>query len=108
MPKEVILTPEELEALKKQQEITRLVTIIQKMERARQDRLYFLDISSRKGSRGVKKKASISEELLNAAAILIQKTWRGYAVRELMKKREIDRRLLIGMIEDFIFYSRLI
>lgn len=101
---EKVLTAEELAELKRKEEITEAVRMIQRMERARQSALYFLDLCNSRGGRRRAEAASRRKEVVDntdkeIAATKIQRYWRGYAVRQWMKRRERDRRLLIGMTE---------
>ncbi|KAK2587687.1 hypothetical protein KPH14_003804 [Odynerus spinipes] len=78
------------------------VRLIQAHERARQGRVRFQFM---KEIRQIKEKSTmkqepeeIDEETIKAAAIMIQKVWRGYRTRCWIRKRRLDEMLLIGML----------
>lgn len=101
MPAEPVLSPDEIEAMKKKQIITDAVKMIQIQERARQARVYFFQVNKIHVAKkqivpGKKPPPEPDPEVLNNAAITIEKYWRGHQVKETMKRREQDRRLLIG------------
>lgn len=98
----IVLTPEEIEALRLKELLDAAVLIIQSHERSRQDRLYHGDLEIR---HIIKQKAA-SKTLLpdapiedqEAAVLNMQKIYRGHTVRSHLYKREVQRRLLIGII----------
>lgn len=107
VPEEKVMSPEELEALRLKQIYNTTVTIIQKMERARQSRLYVLDLIRRNMATGQKKKKKKGEEeeevvTFDDHAAFIQRNWRGFAQRLETKRREQDRRLLIGTFNVYL------
>ncbi|XP_050296762.1 IQ and AAA domain-containing protein 1-like [Anthonomus grandis grandis] len=101
------LTLEEKEKIALEERIHKSIIMIQTAERARQDRLYFYEknlIYMRHQAMrqpGFKKEPTkpIDPEISGAAATQIQKLWRGYHDRNIMKFNENKRRLLIGMNE---------
>lgn len=103
MPEEPELTPEEIEAKKKKEIITSAVRVIQIQERARQARIYYLDIRKiflmRKQLKqpGQKSAPEPDPETEKQAATKIQKYWRGHCAKEYVNRRERERRLLIGI-----------
>lgn len=101
MPAEPVLSPDEIEAMRKKQVITDAVKMIQVHERARQARVYFFQVNKIHVTKkqivpGKKPPPEPDPELLNSAATTIEKYWRGHYVRQTLKRREQDRRLLIG------------
>lgn len=46
----------------------------------------------------------IQKENIEAAAIKIQKIWRGYRIRCWIRKRRLDEMLLIGLTFFYIFF----
>lgn len=94
-----------MEAQRKKQIITDAIKLIQVHERARQSRIYFFQLNQMHLAKkallvpGKKPPPEPDPELVNAAATHIQKMWRGHSVRQELKRREEDRRLLIGMTE---------
>lgn len=106
VPPAPTFTEEELEAMRIKAIMKTTAEMIQKMERARQCRLYFNDLNKihlLKKSLGPGKKPPPppDPELLAGSALHIQRLWRGHCAREYVRRREIERRLLIG---KFIFY----
>jgi hypothetical protein len=104
VPEVKILTQEEIEELKWKEKISGVVTLIQIAERARQARLYFQEKwkehNYRKKIRlGEKPSSQPPPEEQEYAALQIQKLWRGHCARQLVKRKEKERRFLIGMIE---------
>lgn len=106
IPLEPTLSPEEIEAFKKRQIITNAVKMIQIHERARQARVYFFQVNKlhvekkqqQETTTGKPKKVEEPDpKLLNNAATAIEKVWRGYLSRETLRRREEERRLLIGI-----------
>lgn len=99
---EVVLTDEELEFQRKRGAIQKAVTLIQTHERGRQSRVYFFDLCRLHMMRiqaskpGYKPPPPLPKEIIDKSATLIQKTWKGYTTREYLKKKENERRLLIG------------
>ncbi|CAH1159710.1 unnamed protein product [Phaedon cochleariae] len=104
------LSEEDEKELKRKQIITEAVKLIQIAERARQERLYFhiknlihhrkktaIAAAQVHGNKALQ--AAENTEDLTAPLIKIQSLWRGFSARELMKAKEIERRLLIGMYE---------
>lgn len=102
VPQEPELTPEEIEAKKKQEVITSAVKIIQTHERARQARIYYMDIHKiflmrqQLKQPGQKPAPDPDPEVEKQAATIIEKYWRGHCTKEYVKRRERERRLLIG------------
>lgn len=95
------LTPEEIEILSKKLIITNAVNLIQTHERARQARLYYGDLDNLRRLRAFANKKAEGQEknIDNESALKIQTVWRGYTARQDYKRREKERRLLIGMTE---------
>ncbi|XP_044745551.1 IQ and AAA domain-containing protein 1-like isoform X2 [Coccinella septempunctata] len=104
--KKAELSPEEKERQKKEAEITAAVEIIQRHERARQARLYHREIwavflmhkddgSPKKGEQ----RREYTPEDKEKAARTLQRVYRGHYWRNYLKKKENERRLLIGMTE---------
>ncbi|XP_017770546.1 PREDICTED: IQ and AAA domain-containing protein 1-like [Nicrophorus vespilloides] len=101
-----VLTDEEAEAKRRKDEMISFLKVIQTHERGRQARLYYTDLeqankarkttTSNKGGGSDQDDKDIKEK----AATKIQATWRGYKVRSYLKKRELEKRLLIGMDES--------
>lgn len=103
LPHQKSLTAEEMAALKRKNEITDAVYLIQNHERARQARLYYGDNErlhklrkkATQGSR-VRVQQEAEPEVQIAAATTIERLWRGYTIRQQLKRRERERRLLIS------------
>ncbi|KAF7386951.1 hypothetical protein HZH66_011403 [Vespula vulgaris] len=78
------------------------VKLIQAHERARQGRVRFQfmkEIRQMKEKSTAKQETEeIEKEDIEAAAIKIQKVWRGYRTRCWIRKRRLDEMLLIGML----------
>ncbi|XP_015588089.1 dynein regulatory complex protein 11 [Cephus cinctus] len=79
------------------------IRLIQTHERARQGRVRFQFM---KEIREMKEKSTIKSETEEedaaggiAAALRIQKVWRGYITRRRVRRRRIDEMLLIGMVQ---------
>lgn len=101
LPEVPELSPEEIEAQKKKEVITFAVKLIQTHERGRQARNYYLEFFTINAAKkaiaaGEKQPPTPEPSTLNNAAVGIQKVWRGHQAREYMKRREKERRLLIG------------
>lgn len=102
LSQQAIVTEEDLKLELKKERINKAVTLIQTHERARQSRLYFFDVYHLHLMRletskpGYKPPPPIPKEILKDSANQIQKAWNGYKTREWLKKRETERRLLIG------------
>lgn len=79
--------------------------LVQTHERARQGRMYFLELYtilvSKKAALVPGKKAPPAPELeiVNPAAIEMQRKYRGHQAKEYVKRRERERRLLIGKVK---------
>lgn len=103
MPEVKELTREEEEAIERKSKITTVVKLIQTMERGRQARSYFFEKNAthqqRKQIREGKKPTSIDPEEQVKSTLRIQRLWRGHCARQLVKRKERERRLLIGMTE---------
>ncbi|XP_018330984.1 dynein regulatory complex protein 11-like [Agrilus planipennis] len=103
VPPEPVLTEEEKAALARAKMVTEAVQILQTAERGRQTRLYVNELDMlkrlREAQKEKKKEAEPDPEFLDAAATTIQKVWRSHKVRKVLKRREEERQLLIGMTE---------
>ncbi|KAJ8939867.1 hypothetical protein NQ318_010418 [Aromia moschata] len=100
------LTQEELEEIQKKKVLTEMVKLIQSAERGRQERLYYAEksytvIQSKRlaADPTLKPPEPPKADVAKAAALQIQKVWRGHAAREWVRQKEDQRRLLIGMSE---------
>ncbi|KAF5304779.1 hypothetical protein FQA39_LY09556 [Lamprigera yunnana] len=102
-PPVVTLTPSELMEIERRNKFSEIVLSIQIHERARQARIYYGDAYAKHNDYIRLKEKVLKPPILfhiqANAAITIQKHWRGYRERKRFKKRELDRRLLIGMTE---------
>ncbi|KAF2885219.1 hypothetical protein ILUMI_20938 [Ignelater luminosus] len=105
-PHQKSLTEEELAELKHKSEVADAAFLIQKHERGRQGRIYFGDVARlhklrKKATQGSRSKIrqDAAPEVQIAAAITIENLWRGFTVRQHLKKRDRERRLLINMTE---------
>lgn len=101
--KKAELSPEEIEKQKQEAEIIAAIEIIQRHERARQARLYHREIYTiflmHKSDVGPGKAKEIKEytaEDKDKAAKVLQRVYRGHYWRKFLKKKEEERRLLIG------------
>ncbi|XP_011499009.1 PREDICTED: IQ and AAA domain-containing protein 1 [Ceratosolen solmsi marchali] len=81
------------------------IRLIQSYERARQGRIRFQFM---KEILEMKEKSTIRSELkkpdvvtATAAALKIQKIWRGYSTRRKVSQRKLDEMLLIGMLQPY-------
>ncbi|EFA06079.1 IQ and AAA domain-containing protein 1-like [Tribolium castaneum] len=97
------LTEEELQEIKRKEQITSAVILIQNHERGRQARLYFdekwkVNEYRRKIREGFKPEP-VDVETREKASLHIQRYWRGHCARQLVKRKELERRYLIKMIE---------
>lgn len=98
------MTEEELQEIRHKEKITAIVTLIQRAERGRQVRLYFNEkwqvYEYRKRIReGHKPAEPADQETQEKSSVHIQRYWRGHCARELVKRKELERRYLIRMIE---------
>ncbi|XP_053974320.1 dynein regulatory complex protein 11 isoform X1 [Hylaeus volcanicus] len=79
------------------------IRLIQAHERARQGRLRFQfikEIRKMKEKSGIKVEMEVKDKSTEgAAAMKIQKIWRGYSTRRKIRKRRLDEMLLIGMLQ---------
>ncbi|XP_043471559.1 dynein regulatory complex protein 11 [Leptopilina heterotoma] len=79
------------------------IRLIQSHERARQGRLRFQfmkEIREMKDRSTIKQESGVSKEESDvAAALRIQKIWRGYTTRRQIRKRKIEEMLLLGMVQ---------
>ncbi|XP_066589498.1 dynein regulatory complex protein 11 [Prorops nasuta] len=79
------------------------IRLIQSHERARQGRLRFQfmkEIRETKERSALKPEVQEDDEFSGrAAALRIQKVWRGYRTRRQIRKRRIEEMLLIGMVQ---------
>lgn len=87
--------------MRKKQIISNAVSLIQVAERARQARVYFFQVNKiytikKQQVPGKKQPPEPDPELLTNAATIIERHWRGHQVRHTLKRREQERRLLIG------------
>lgn len=80
--------------------------MIQIHERARQARVYFFQVNKlyvakkqqQETTTGKPKKIEEPDpQVLNNAAIAIERVWRGYLSRQTLRRKEQERRLLIGI-----------
>lgn len=98
-----VLTEEEIEAMKKKETLSAVVKLVQAHERGRQARLYFSDKwSVRKPDANTAPVVEVEPkdpEKMEQAASGFERLYRGHRVRREMKRRENDRRLLIGEFE---------
>ncbi|XP_063918928.1 dynein regulatory complex protein 11-like isoform X2 [Zophobas morio] len=103
VPEVKVLTVEEMEALKKKEKISSIVNLIQVAERGRQARLYFNEKYNenehKKKLRLGLKPQEVDAENQEKSALQVQKLWRGHCARQLVKRKEKERRFLIGMYE---------
>ncbi|XP_076172417.1 dynein regulatory complex protein 11 [Ptiloglossa arizonensis] len=80
------------------------VRLIQAHERARQGRLRFQfmkEIRKMKERSTIKIETEVQDKSTErAAAMKIQKVWRGYVTRRKIRKRRLDEMLLIGMLQS--------
>lgn len=90
--------------MRKKETVTKAVKLIQNHERARQSRIYFLELFTIEALRkslvpvpGQPKPPPPPEpEVLNKAAVKIETIYRGHQAKQLIKRKEGERRLLIG------------
>ncbi|KAG5885827.1 hypothetical protein JTB14_017197 [Gonioctena quinquepunctata] len=130
-PKKIMVTEEkvaksaeELEEMKRRQEISDCIKVIQSAERSRQERMYFLTKESihRKKETAKMQVQSQSQKSLHTTdatsklqenSTKIQSVWRAHSAIEFLKAKELERRILIGMYEpswkskvEFEIYQR--
>ncbi|CAH1966645.1 unnamed protein product [Acanthoscelides obtectus] len=106
---EVVLSPEEIEALKRKERTTKCIMLIQTAERARQERIYFnikKAIFEKKQAMKTmppsqqKKVQQVNEtSLLEDTTLKLQSWWRGCSDRLKLRAKEVERRMLIGTYE---------
>lgn len=104
VPEEKQLCAEEVAEMQRKQQVTENVKIIQIAERARQSRLYYLVKFTEKLQRKMMAGEKIlgkplEPEVADEITRKTQSVWRGILTRELLKIKESERKMLIGMTE---------